>query len=56
MTDQPDRHHPHHHDSPDHVGVEPAGHHRPADSPCTSPLILGDHADGGAWDVPEHRP
>jgi hypothetical protein len=42
-----------HHDHPETLCTEPAGHYRPLDDPHAGPLIIdGRHVGGVAWDEP----
>ncbi len=54
MTDQPECGLPHH-NHPDTVCTEPAGHYQPLTNPHAGPLIIDGYECGAAaWDIPEH--
>lgn len=43
-----------HHDHPDTVCTQPAGHYQPGQNPHAGPLIIGGQVCGGtAWDEPD---
>lgn len=55
MTDRPPCSQPHH-DHPETVCTEPAGHYQTSHDPHAGPLIIdGRHCGGAAWNEPEQQ-